>query len=568
MTTGNRESQSTRRKHGVGVNVRVLMSATSVASSTYSADVVISNPGSAIVRLDRPVSLPLKSASANCRVGSYQKSFIKAIPSTFSFEPGKQVDDIELELLNAARFAVHIDPLQEFTIPVLGFHKCAMTPTFDQVSIPDPSGHDMAIEMHNVKLEGSAKHVANQMHGERRNRVLKAITRTSLPYAARKLADILHWYVKVAQEYGIEHNDLHPDNIVWDKATRQLRIIDMGRTLMTGTFSDEDALRDICGVTGRSFDYSDLVARIQKRLHIPLPRARAPWLNDVMRVTMEIFLDASEGAVPFGWGCKILQLPSGSRAVVRDTAQLTDAETVVDRIEASLGNMPGPAYAQDLMALASIGFGMFCVFALRAQESYSDAPDGEDQEDDEPACLEIVRRLRFNKLPESMFLDFIWSRPADLFEEEDVNACERLTHTVLDFVTSSQTGGSGADGENGDDSVLCEAFPTSLEQAYAQKDERTLQDAARVRVDAAALAEVPVDVDEVDTNRTNVPNMRTGHALTDMPRAFAEPMHARPLAVAGGGRTGIAPNRKKKSGSAAVVSAGCIAVCVVLSLFG
>jgi hypothetical protein len=397
----------------------------------------------------------------------------------------------------------------------------------------------------------------------------------AIEFVTKQIRDFLTWYITVSDAHGIEHNDMHTANVVYDRSTKRLRMIDLGRMLMNADFGDDEVLESVCEFTGRSFTYELLYEHLSDRLNsVAMPHPLAPWLGDVARFTVESFLEATDTAFPgsinFGWG---MDIRKASVHHLVFSEHLRSAEGVRDAVREALDtNTLAEASHEpiaDLMAIASIGFATISIFMIRAQTDFAHV-----LESDLPTPVRAARMGSYRKISlRNLTPRLIWERYHDLLTESDVEICIEIKDMVMQHLAtrdpgplySMMEGGRGRDVDVDvdemcarEDTLMSMIFPTTLERAYARHDEKR----------APVLGESERDV----PNKVPM-NADESHVL---PTRFAPQAHRPMVSAYGGSRRKLMRSKKdikrysgNASESAAVmVIAAATVACVASSFLG
>ena len=476
-------------------------------------------------------TLVLKRVSDNCRIAKKGSRFFKIIPENFAVVPGRPIDDIELECLNNLRFQHTLDPDAERTVPMYGFHhgRIIGEVTHDKteslrMAVPLAGGGDMALESKNVTITDSWRFVKKRLKTS--SALLGRIWSTrTLTFAARQLVEFIQWYIALSERFGIEHNDMHDQNVVYDKDRKRLLLIDMGRMLMNHSFDrDEADLTGLCAFTGRRMSLPKMMVRLNERLAIQPPADVAPWLGDIARLTAEVAMDSlQQSTVVFPWGATIVY---GGPSTKRKVLFARDMSTV-DIAKSVIGTLGHPLIV-DGKTMPSLGaLGAICSIGLSAVALFMAAVEESEPEEDESYIVAHTRSKKRRVIIEgSEFRTYFWHGFHRHLSDDVIADCIEIKDKALHHIgrTTAASGGSNdwsndwsnsedgnededtsslSDGFDDEDTFLSVLFPTSLEEAYAGKQFRTIQD----------IREIPTTKSYTDTLNLTEPqfyNMPAG----------------------------------------------------------
>lgn len=322
-----------------------------------------------IARCAAPISVPgdlkLSELSGNCLVAFSDPWFFKVITRDMLGD----VDPPELDVVNTRRMQA-IDPTGEFTIPL-----CRVSGG----TVLHNAGGKFLASPGDEGTEGLVL-VSPRLDLIKVPSMAEAFTARGCAHTVSHLARLLAWFVGVSDRFGIAHNDMHPGNVLYDRAGDRLVLIDFGRTVMRDgasfTDGDADALRTVCEITGRCemepwngrrkqpVTYELLVGLLEELgygLEKP-PLELAPWAGDVMRLATDLLraVRAREGVdfrLPGSSASLAAATPGGAKVVVR----LRDSPSDVVR---ALAEDDGSADFPTLSALPSNVRPFEPVFAL------------------------------------------------------------------------------------------------------------------------------------------------------------------------------------------------------------
>jgi hypothetical protein len=403
--------------------------------------------------------LTLKKVSSNCQIATKGSRFFKIVPKGFSFVPGKVIDDIELECLNNLRFQHTLDPDAERTVPMYGFHhgRIIREARNDKteslrMAVPLDGGGDMALESANVNMTDSWRFVKKRLKTS--SALLGRVwSSRSLTHAAREFVEFIRWYITLSEQYGIEHNDMHGNNVVYDKDTQRLRLIDTGRMLMNHSFeSDDEDLASLCAFTGRRMSLHKIFERLNKRLAIEPPADVAPWLGDIARLTAEVAVDSLlESTVIFPWGATIIYGgPHTQRKIMfpRDMSTSDIARSV-------LGTLGDPLIVNG-KTMPSLGaLGAICSIGLSALAMFMALVDETAEEEDEEYIVALTRaKTRRMVTVGTEFRTYFWHGFHRCLSDNVVADCIKIKDGVLQYVgrMTAASGGATDDNEYDDNS--------------------------------------------------------------------------------------------------------------------
>lgn len=441
-----------------------------------------------------PLTLVLKQVSANCLIGTHGNTFFKVTP----LQRRDDVDDFELETLNAVRFEKTIDPEHQYTIPLCGYSwgACSLVPnTADtiQLSMPGQRFQDIVIMMPSIDKVDLSDYPLLRMREEMtpEHTFFGAQFKAgAVNKAANQIRGFVEWYITMSERFVISHNDLHACNVIYDRKRDRLVLIDFGRMTMGADFQDGADLDRICNFSGRKFAYEELVGRLQERFDIVTsPSRNRAWIGDIMRLTTNLFLD--DIAPRMG---TTLRLPGAIIYPTKDvtTVVLAHAESpkaLAMQILHDLANGTDEWERwMSLGALAVLGLSTVSIGCMRLKKLLglgSSETRGYRERVVEAAIrgrvpvpiLEVILRAFQRENPDTYTLSsddvatMSFSHIHQLFTDEDVAAITTVKNGIMTLWDSIAGGGGDSDLDD-DTGLLGELFPTSLHDAYAMRPER------------------------------------------------------------------------------------------------
>lgn len=229
-----------------------------------------------------------RSVSANCKISSVH-DFVKVLPN-HSLEE-REIDDVENEALVSAFLAEKVDPFHEFTPSLRAIHGGSFQgctapgdkyTNCDDVVFPTEGVSDAIVI---VSDELDMMGVGEQLQ-----------TLSDTAAFVREIWKISRTVMRMSNDYAFMHNDLHAKNIVLNRATKSLFMIDFGRSVINlkGWNRAQLILDDLKEITNISCTPAMVRKRIGKEtgLHwIPTPSQMPKtclWSSDICMFSMSI----------------------------------------------------------------------------------------------------------------------------------------------------------------------------------------------------------------------------------------------------------------------------------------
>jgi hypothetical protein len=400
--------------------------------------------------------------SANCKISRIH-DFVKVLPNHSLDE--RTIDDVENEALISAFLAEKVDPQHEFTPSLRAIHGGS----FQGCTAPgDKYKHCNDVVFPTSGVADAIVIVSDELDMTGVGEQLRTLEQSDTGAFVREVWKIMRTVVRLSKDYSFMHNDLHANNIVFNKATGSLYMIDFGRSVINlrGWDRAQLILDDLMKITSIGTTPTTVRKRVgaETGLHwIPTP-ARMPrsclWAADICMFSMNLlqsYLQTRDEPAVLSLPFATLTLQQETHAPYGDDAWDTpkreirvhlppDIKTSDDVLEAATQVLRNNDFVGTERAVVSVTL----VGAAIAAIMMSHKPDHE--------------RLFFG---ESSQID----RAPDLTpsERNGVTALWELAGSNADDWEDDMHGGGSDPCIPHGQQMLASFFPTSMAEAYASK---------------------------------------------------------------------------------------------------
>jgi hypothetical protein len=299
----------------------------------------------------------LKKESVNCSFTSDGGTFIKVVEETPA-NLRSDKDYVELELMNAVFINAVVDRASSFTAQLEDACRAHISDT-NTVTLGEDLNHGDHVAVCYTEL----KHVSLK------DTTSKGST-SALKEAGGVIAAFLTLYTEAAIAYGIAHNDMHLNNVVYDRETNRLKLIDFGRMVIASyeDFAIEETNSLIEKARGE-FPYSYRALQNAQLPNLgwcenPTKGDPYPCVGDVAKFTMDILKTVQ--SMPL----RGVQFFKNNGAVVNFSTDGSPSD--LDDLESEATSTLESLTGIDKIALV----GAFCLACYALRRRKGDPPDG------------------------------------------------------------------------------------------------------------------------------------------------------------------------------------------------